>query len=146
MLAVTARAVDDQGEGAIEALRLEEELLAVGLLVDLDEHGRGELVVARDELVVGLDLVIDGGGTRDALGAEHLLDLHERRVAVLEDARCIRAEGHAPRLLLRDDAGAKLLADAFVLGQAEDLAAFDGLHGVCASVESPYAPASASMG
>ena len=40
---------------------------------------------AGDELVVRVDLVLDGGRSRDALGAQHLLDLEQHRVVVLED-------------------------------------------------------------
>ena len=37
MLAGTRGAVDDEGERPVEALRLEEERLALALVVDLDE-------------------------------------------------------------------------------------------------------------
>ena len=85
----------------------------------------------RDELVVGLDLVEDGRLARDALGPEHLLDLHQHRVPILEDTGRVLAEPQAPRLLLLDDTGAETIADRLVFGEPEDLCSFDRLHAHC---------------
>jgi len=129
VLAGAGRAVDHEREGAVEPLRLEEKGLALRLVVDLDEDRCRELVIARDELVVGHDLVRDRRLARDALGAEHLLDLHERGVVALEDARRLRSQRDSTRLLLRDDAATELIANALVLGESEDLVALHWLHG-----------------
>ena len=75
-----------------------------------------------------------GAGTRDPLGPQHLLDLQQHRVAVLEDGAGVRPHLHAPPLLLRDDTRPEALPHLLVLRQPKDLAALDRLHGPSLSV------------
>ena len=53
-------------------------------VLDLDEEGGGELAGPAEELVVGVDLVLDVGLAHDLLGAHHLLDLVPHGERVLE--------------------------------------------------------------
>src|SRR5262249_21766969 len=97
-------------------------------VLDLDQDRRRDLVRSGNELVVGLDLMKNTGVARDALGAEHLLDLHEHRVTVLEDAGRAIPELHASPLLLVNDTRTEAIADRLVVRQAQHFASLDGLH------------------
>ena len=105
-------------------------------------------------LVVGVDFVLYGGGPRDPFGAQHLLDLQEDGVAVLEERAGLRAERDAAELLFADDPRAERLPDGLVVGEAQDLACrwasgSSSVQACTASAESgetPYASARASTG
>src|SRR5205814_1543740 len=112
---------------------------------DLDHDGAREPAVARDELVVRVDLVLDRRFARDAFRPEHLLDLEQHGVAVLEEHRCARSERHAPAFLLLDHARAKPRPDRLVVCDSKHLSAFDRFH-QSTPIWIPYASASASTG
>ena len=90
----------DEPHVALEALRRDEERVALVLVGDLHHQRAGHLVPPGEELVVRVDLVLHGALARDALGAQHLLDLQQHRVAVLEHGAGLRSHLHAPPLLL----------------------------------------------
>src|SRR6185437_7249361 len=93
-----------------------------------DEDRDGDLPLPGEELVVRLDLVQDGRLRRDPLGPQHLLDLEEDGVAVLEDGGDVLTDLDAARLLRLDHARAEARADGLVLPDGQDLVALDGLH------------------
>src|SRR4029079_14382220 len=84
----------------------------------------GELARFGDEVVVGVDLVLDLLVAQHPLGACHLLDLPAHRVGVLEHDRHERSDRDAARLLQLDDAAAEFGTFAFPGAHVDDV--FDG--------------------
>jgi hypothetical protein len=84
-------------------------------------------------MIVRVELVLDGFLARDALGTQHLLDLKEHAVVVLEEHRHVRTEREAPRFFDALHASTKVIADLFVRAEIEELGALDLLHGSLAS-------------
>src|SRR5581483_1686060 len=79
-----------------------------------EERG-AQLVLIRDELVVGVDLFLDGFGAGDALGAQHLLRLPLHGLEVFEHDRDVVAQSDAADLLELDDLAAQDWPDLLVL-------------------------------
>jgi hypothetical protein len=97
-------------------------------VVDLDQQRAAELARPAQQLVVGVDLVLDVGLAHDPLDAHHLLDLVADGEPVLEEQREMLAEVHATRLLGREHLPAQRFAPVFVRRVVDDLVAADGSH------------------
>src|SRR5690606_14363109 len=83
----------------------------------------------RHQRVVDVDLLLDLVVLGDRLGAQHLLDLEDERVPVLEHDGDAVADAQAPVALELDDALAEIVAEALVQARAANVGAGDGAHG-----------------
>ena len=97
-------------------------------ILDLDEQRRRQLVFARDQIVIDLDLFPDLGLVHDPLDPAHLLDLEEGGLTVLEDEAEILADLHPAPALQVDDAPAHLLAHLLVLVDVLDVRQVELFH------------------
>jgi hypothetical protein len=113
------------GRQADELVKL---LTALVEVRDLDEERPAELAGARQEVVVGPDLVGDRRGLDDPLGADHLVDLVEDRLAVLEEERQVRRQEDAPTVLDGEDPLLDPRTRGLVLPERQDVGADDALH------------------
>src|SRR5262249_19184688 len=96
-----------------------------GRIVDLDEQRRAELARPAEELVVGVELVLDVALADDALDPHHLLHLVADGEPVLEEERQVLADVYTPRRLRSEHARTEDLPLVLVGDVIDDLAALD---------------------
>ena len=108
-------------DGPFDPDQAREPVAELGLAGQLDEQGRRELALARQEPVVDLQLVADPLVGGDPFGPGHLLDLEPHRLGVLEDQRDDRTEPDPPAPLELDHPAPIVVADPLVGAQVDDV-------------------------
>jgi hypothetical protein len=118
-----------QHDVLVESDQSVELLASVGFGRNLEEEGCRQLGVAGQKSVVDLDLLVDALVAGDVLGAAHLFDLKDQRVAILEDQGNAVANRDAAVALELDDALAQVVAEAGVERRALDVTSSNESHG-----------------
>jgi hypothetical protein len=113
-----------------QAIELRSDL---GHLGDFDHERGRERIVVGDELVVNVDLLLDLLRLHDLLGPDHLLDVEEDRVAVLEHEHEFVADRDSSRALECDDPRHPGVAVALVGDVVLEILETDGPHGSSSS-------------
>src|SRR3970040_95420 len=98
------------------------------LVLDLQKQRCAELTRIGNKLVVNLDLLANFVQIGNALGAQHLLDLKNHGIAILEDNRNLVPDRDPTLFLFFNDIVAKLLTNLLVSRKAEDIIENDLVH------------------
>src|ERR1019366_6585918 len=95
---------------------------------ELYEQGCRDFAARRNQFIVGIDLMLDGGGVAKLLGANHLLDLVPDRRSVLEQERQMRSDREAPALLLMNKDRPQNRPRPFPLLESQEVVFADFFH------------------
>lgn len=124
-----AGAVVELGVHVLQKSRPRAQLgVALGLVFDADQQGTAQLAVPAEQLVVGVELVLDVRRTHQAFDPDHLVHLVAHGLPVLEQESERVAHLHAARVLGLHRGRPERVAPVGVGHVVEDLLAGHGSH------------------
>ena len=118
---VAARGPDPELDLGLDAHQLGQPLDQLVLVGQLDEEGGADLAGAGDQRVVDVELILDRSRLEQAFKAQHLLHLILHGHAILEMQHGMWPHRDETLLLVGNDPGAELRAQAGILFQAVEL-------------------------